>query len=353
MALPFLSTQGKRRDQIVAIDLGVRTTKAVHLQRKGEGFSILSYALQDAPAYEKNLSTELLGEHLGAISQALGSRCKQVVLVLGVGDSLVRHAEMPMVPVSDMRIMLKFNSKNYLQQDLPDYLFDCFILPSSVGARTEVSRQNQKCRVLVGGARRQMLDNLQAAAKIAGLVPEQIVPGLIGPPNAFELACPDVFAKEQIALVDIGFKNSSISILLNGELILSRVVGIGGDRLTNGVAEALGVSYAEAEGIKVGLPDEVQSTMVTLLSPLGRELRASVDFFEHQQDKPVTQIFVSGGSARSDYIVQILQTELMVPCTVWNPAGFLNISLPPQQIGELEQSAPQLSVVVGAALAAL
>ena len=353
MALPFLSTQARRRDQIVAIDLGARTTKAVHLQRKGAGFSILSYALQDAPAYEKNLSRELLGEHLGAVSQALGSRCKQVTLVLGVGDSLLRRAEMPVVPVADMRIMLKFNSKNYLQQDLPDYAFDCFILPSSLGAKPDATRQNQKCQVLIGGARRQMLDDLHAAAKIAGLVPEQIVPGLIGPPNAFELALPDVFAKEPVALVDIGFKNSSISILLNGELILSRVVGVGGDRFTNGVAEALGVSYAEAEGIKVGLPDEVQPTMVTLLSPLGRELRASVDFFEHQQDRPVTQIFVSGGSARSDYIVQILQTELMVPCTVWNPAGFLNMALPPQQMGGLEQAAPQLSVAVGAALAAL
>jgi type IV pilus assembly protein PilM len=353
MALPFLSTQARRRDQIVAIDLGARTTKGVHLQRKGAGFSILSYALQDAPAYEKNLSPELLGEHLGALCQALGGRCKQVILVLGVADSLLRRAEMPMVPAADMRIMLKFNSKNYLQQDLPDYAFDCFILPSSVGLKPDTARQNQKCQVLVGGARRQMLDDLQAAAKIAGLAAEQIVPGLIGPPNAFEMALPDVFAKEPVALVDIGFKNSSISILLNGELILSRVVGVGGDRLTNGVAEALGVSYAEAEGIKVGLPDEVQSTMVTLLSPLGRELRASVDFFEHQQDRPVTQIFVSGGSARSDYIVQILQTELMVPCTVWNPASFLNMALPPQQMGELEQAAPQLSVAVGAALAAL
>src|SRR5207244_11707815 len=69
-------------------------------------------------------------------------------------------------------------------------------------------------------------------------------------------------------------------------------------------------------------PDEVQSTMVTLLVPLGRELRASIDFFEHQQDTPVTQVFVSGGSARSDYIVQILQTELVVPCASWNPTSF-------------------------------
>src|SRR5438874_7972554 len=353
MAWPFLSSQAKRLDQITAIDLGARTTKAVCLQRKGEGLNFLNYALQDAPAYEKNLSPQLLGEHLGAINQALGGRTKQVVLAVGAGDSLVRHAELPMVPVSDMRIMLKFNSKNYLQQELPDHVFDCYVIPPRSAAKAEASKAGQKCRVLVGSAKKQLIDDLQASAKSAGLLPEQIVPSLIGPPNAFEMAKQDVFNKEVIALVDIGFKHSSISILQNGELMLSRVVGIGGDRLTSGVAEALGVSYAEAEGIKVGLPDEVQSTMVTLLAPLGRELRASIDFFEHQQDKPVTQVFVSGGSARSDYIIQILQTELMVPCVSWNPTNSLTMALPPPQMGEVDQIAPQLAVAIGAGLAAL
>ena len=338
MALPFLSSQAKRLEQIISIDLGARTTKAVHLQRKREGLNFLSYVLQDAPAYEKGLSPQLLGEHLGAVSQALGGRTKQVVLAVGVGDSLVRHAELPMIPVSDMRTMLKFN---------------CYIIPPRPGAKPEAPKAGQKCKTLVGGAKKQLIDDLQAAAKSAGLSPEQIVPCLIGPPNAFETAKPEVFSKEVAALVDVGFKHTSISILLNGELMLSRVVAIGGDRLTNGVAEALGVGYAEAEGIKVGLPDEVQSVMVTLLAPLGRELRASIDFFEHQQDKPVTQVFVSGGSARSDYIIQILQTELMVPCVSWNPTNCLTMALPPQQMSEVDQIAPQLTVAIGAGLAAL
>ncbi len=62
---------------------------------------------------------------------------------------------------------------------------------------------------------------------------------------------PESFAKETIALVDLGFKTSSISILAEGELCLSRSVELGGDRLTSGLAEAMNITYAEAEGIKV------------------------------------------------------------------------------------------------------
>ena len=140
---------------------------------------------------------------------------------------------------------------------------------------------------------------------------------------------------------------------MNGELMLTRVVGIGGDRLTSGVAETLGISYAEAEGIKLGLPQEVESTILSLLSPLVRELRASIDYFEHQHDATVTEVFVSGGSSNSDYILEFVQAELAVPCTTWNPTSFLALNLPARKLSEFEQAAPRLTTAVGAALAAL
>ncbi|MDB6036669.1 MAG: Type pilus assembly protein PilM, partial [Verrucomicrobiales bacterium] len=99
-------------------------------------------------------------------------------------------------------------------------------------------------------------------------------------------------------------------------------------------------------------PEEVQSAMQALLMPLGRELRASLDFFEHQQDKTVNQVFVSGGSARSPFIIESLQSELMIQCKSWNPVSSLALELSPQQIGEIEQIAPQLAVAVGGAMAA-
>src|SRR5207247_7815327 len=100
---------------------------------------------------------------------------------------------------------------------------------------------------------------------------------------------------------------------------LNRWVNIGGDHLTSGLAEALGISYEEAEGIKVGMPSEVQHNLEPLIAPLGRELRTSIEFFEHQQDKALTQVFISGGSSRGEFIVATLQNELMAPCQTWNP----------------------------------
>ncbi len=362
MGLPFVSSKAKRRDQVIAVDLGARTTKAVHLQRRGEKISLVNYVLIDAPSPDQSLSVELLGNHIKDTAKALGTtRNRQISLAIGVNDSLFRHVELPMMPVADMRQMLKFNSKSYLQQDLPDYVFDCcYILQRKQDAKAnDPSRKDapkvgpQKQKVALGGAKRQIIEEFQNAIKLAGLLPDQIVPAFVGPVNAFEMAEPEPFCKEVVALVEIGFKNSTIVILDGGELMLSRVVAIGGDKLTGALAEGINVTYVEAENIKVGMPAEVQPHLEAALHPLGRELRASLDFFENQNDRTVGSVFISGGSARSEFVVQTLQNELMVPCKSWNPAGFMEMALGPEKLGEIEQVAPQLSVAIGAGLSAL
>jgi len=86
----------------------------------------------------------------------------------------------------------------------------------------------QKQKVLVGGARKQFIERHAGGHKTAGLVPDLILPGLLGPVNAFELAMPEAFAKDAVALVDIGFKSTSICLLHHGELIVNRILAIGG-----------------------------------------------------------------------------------------------------------------------------
>ena len=343
---------------MVAIDLGGRTTKAVFLQRRNDGLVLTRFALLDAPLYEKAVSVELLSEHLKTICHLLEAKGKPVALAVGLNDALMRHVEMPRMPAADMRLVLKNNSKNYLQQDLTNHVFDCFVMPLKPEAATATDPKVAnspilKHRVLVAGAKRQLVDDYFTAVKAAGMIPDHIVPGLIGPINSFEAAMPEAFATSVVALVDVGFKNTSIAVIADGELVLSRVVAIGGDRLTAGLAESMGISYAEAEGIKVGMAGEVQPVLESLLTPLGRELRASIDFFEHQHDRPVAQVYVSGGSARSDFVVQSLQNEMMVECKTWVPTTFLQLALPPEQTAEIEQVAPQLTTALGAALAAL
>lgn len=354
MALPaILSGSTKKRDQILAIDLGARTTKAVVMQRRGDVYTLSRYLLLDAPIFDKAMPAELLTEHLKAVSQGIESKSRMVSLTTNVNDALVRHIDIPRMPLDDMRLILKHNSRAYLQQDLQNYVFDCHLLPESAPDTSKASNAVQKQKVLIAGGKSQLVNEMVEGAKSAGLIADHILPGMIGPVNAFELAQPQAFSNEVVALIDIGFKSSTICILQHGELVLSRVVNMGGDRLTSAVSESMEISYAEAEGIKVGMAGEVQSALESIITPLGRELRASIDFFEHQADRAVGCAYLTGGSTRSEFIVQALQQELMIEGKTWNPTSALKLELPPQQAAELEQVAPQLAVAIGAGIAAL
>src|SRR5204862_291680 len=151
-----LNNKIKGLDQVVSIDLGGRSTKAVHMQRKGSSFVLSGYAVLDAPIYEKTIPVDLLAEHLKIITQTLAAiKVKQTTLAVGVNESVVRLTEMPQMPVGDMRQILRNNSKNYLQQDLVGYVFDCFIFPplpstADKGKSTGASMVS-KSRVLAAG----------------------------------------------------------------------------------------------------------------------------------------------------------------------------------------------------------
>jgi type IV pilus assembly protein PilM len=339
---------------MISVDLGSRTTKAALFERRGEILALTRYALLDAPIFDKKMSPELLGDHLKSVAEALGNTTRFIIVALGLEDAMVRQIELPQIPLEEMRQILKVNHKNYLQQELPNHVFDCYVIPPrtiAAGENKGAAGGSPKLKVLAAAAKQQLVDDFLRASQLAGLSAECLVPGLIGPMNTFEQALPEIYAAETVALVDIGYRHTSVCVLDRGEMALTRVVNIGGDKLTTGLAESMGISYAEAEGIKVGMAPEVEGALQMQVIPLGREIRASLDFFEHQQDRPVSQVFFSGASARSEMILQILHSELLLECKTWNPTTFLQLALPGQQAVEVDHIGSQLTVAIGAALA--
>lgn len=364
MAIPWIkSYRSKGLKEVIAIDLGIRTTKAVHLRTGGTGrCELLDYTLQAAPAHDKRIITpEILCDHLKAVINSLGSTCRDVVIAVGVENSIVRPLELPAFAPADLRQLVKVNSKTYFQQELADYTFDCYVAPAAgnLTASSEPIKGSDKAktdrgkrRILVGGIREQILNDVRSAAETAGLTVHQVSPGQLGPVNAFLAMNPEP-GSEVMALVDIAFLNSTVNIVFENELMLTRVVEFGSQRFTTGLAETMGISYPAAEGAILVLTEKVQQKLAPLLSPLGRDLRASVDFFEHEHSKTVTRVLISGGSARSDFIIQTLQNDLMLPCQKMTPLGPVALALPEQQTSEVERDAPQLVVAVGTGLAAL
>lgn len=340
-------SQLRKRDEIVAIDLGSRITKAVHLRRKGGNLQLEKYVMLDSPIYEKTPTVELLTDHLAAVMQAVGASTRKVSILLGAANSLLCHADLPSSSVSDLRKMVRLSPKTYLQQDLNDYLFDCY---SSEDARSDGGgRFKRKSKVLVGGARRRVVENLQEAARKAGLSLEEVTLAQIGTVNAFKML-PEDSHGEVVALLDVGFHSSSINIVKKGELVMTRVVNLGAEKFSGALAQ-LSSSNEQVEAAAAGASmDTPHGKLQGLIVHLAKEVDASIGFFANTFEVSVNQVYVSGGSARSQFIVETLEAELGLPCESWNPTKPLTLALPEKQKDEVEFEAVQLTAAIGAAL---
>src|SRR5207247_10268684 len=71
-------------------------------------------------------------------------KAKAVALTVGVTDALVRPVEMPFLPMDDLRMVLKHNSRNYLQQDLTNHVFDCHIIANGRVAKAAEDRKSTR-----------------------------------------------------------------------------------------------------------------------------------------------------------------------------------------------------------------
>ncbi|MGC3960971.1 MAG: hypothetical protein QM813_24485 [Verrucomicrobiota bacterium] len=82
MALSFPIS--KKINQIIAVDLGSRVTKAVLCESKGGRFNLSGYALLDTPDPDSStFPPAALGEQLKEITKALNTRTKTIALAIG------------------------------------------------------------------------------------------------------------------------------------------------------------------------------------------------------------------------------------------------------------------------------
>jgi len=364
---------------VIVIDLGTRVTKAVHLRRNEAIVYLQNFVCLDAPAGEKRESVDVWRDHFIELVKGLESKISQAVLVLSADENRLQLAEVPALGVSDIRRLVRHAPRSYFQEELPNYLFDCQILPTVHSAKQSPppdeslsreegkgprkpsdpagesapsagSKSPPKVRALLGGAREAFVTLLRTATSAAGLNVQQVAFGQLAPAAAFR-SMPTPFQKEAVALVDIGFHRSVITILLGNAPLLTRVVNIGGDRFTSGLADTMNITYAVAEGIKQVMPEKVQAKLQNLIAPLAEELRNSINFVEKEYEKTVGEVYISGSSARSNLIIHLLETETIVPCKGWNPAAALTLDVGGAKEPEVAKVAPQLADAIGAGVA--
>ncbi len=214
--------------------------------------------------------------------------------------------------------------------------------------------------VLFLAARRQDLQDFYFAMKKAGVVPTEIAASSVLDYNTFLHTYPD-FGTDCI-LLNMGAKTTNL-LFATPDGFIARTINLGGNVLTQNIAEALGISFAEAEQQKVGyctgefLPEDddpfhevMENQRVKFLKRLNQELTRSIVSYRNQQKKqPPEYMLLTGKGSLLYGLPEFIAEKQNLEIHHLDPLGNVEID---GSIGEaeLQQLYYEISESVGEAV---
>ena len=347
------------RRTAIGLDIGTSVVRAVELSFGRSGITLERFGQlvlpPDAVHDGQVVDGDAVAKALRKLWTATKLSHKQVVLGVANQRVIVRQLELPWLARSELAASLPFQVQDLLPMPVDQAVLDFFPvedLTDSSGARTLKG-------LLVAAARETVLANV-TAAELAGLSVQAVdltpfaVLRSLGRQTGAEV--------ETEALIDIGARVTNIVVHSAGVPRFVRILLIGGQDVTDAVAEQLGVPPAEAEVLKqqagrVGLEDgleDVVSSVAATAQDFVTEIRGSLDYYAASNPSaPIERLVVTGGGSRLDGILDRLAAATRLPVTAGDPMASVRIGDTGLDDAQLQFVTPLAAVPVGLALGAI
>ncbi len=274
-------------------------------------------------------------------------------VVLGVANQrvVVRQVDLPPMPAADLRKALPFQVQDYLPMPVDQAVLDFHPLET-----VEVNGVPQTRGLLVAAARETVMANVRCA-QAAGL--ETTMVDLTSFAVLRSIGTRVSADVETEALVDIGSRVTNIVVHSAGVPRFVRILLMGGQDITDSVAERLGVPMGEAEGLKqqlglIGAGDElatasraVEGTAQSFVD----EVRGSLDYYAASNpDWPIGRLVLSGGGSTLRGLAERLSGATRLDVVAGDPMSSMRIGRTGLSEQQLSLVQPLAAVPVGLAL---
>ncbi len=342
------------QNEFLGIDIGTTSIKIVELKIRKERVELSNYGILEKYGHLERIndalqtmSFKLLEESTALLLKELLSKTKiktrdsYIALPSFTGFAVL--VEFPIMTDKELAQAIKYQAGQYIPMTLQEMTLDW-----QVEKRTE-----DKIYVLLIAI---PTDIIQRYAKTAELSKLNLK-GL----ELENIALAHLFSKKENApfvLVDIGGRASSISVIDNGALIVSRNLDTAGGDITQVIATALGINPFRAEEIKktYGLNVEsrgelnIVSLIVPLLDVIKREIEKSINNYYLKTKKKVEKIILTGGGANLKGLDEYYSKQLLMPVILGNPFNLGLISYNPKLAPILAEIGTNLATACAVAL---
>ncbi|MGD0276306.1 MAG: type IV pilus assembly protein PilM [Syntrophales bacterium] len=344
------------KKQFVGLDVGSSSVKLAEILDTPRGYildrffqvSLPKGIIVDGALVKENDLTAVI-KNLYAMANC---KRRKIVTSLSGHSVIVKKVTLPTMDTSELRELIRDEASKYLPfNNMDDVYYDIQILGENEFNPTQVD-------ILLAAAKKDITESYIQAIERAGL-PVSIV-------DVDNFALQTMLEEnyefnedDSVAIVNIGASITNINVIHKGATVFNRDVILGGNTVSETLQAKLGVTFEEAEKIKIAGPpagDEAavvafKEDLLTLTEPILAEIERSFDFFRSISGvRDLKQVFLSGGCAKIPGFAEGISRRIGITTEIVNPfkkIAYNTKVMTSQQIAEIGSIA---AVAVGLAL---
>jgi len=347
-----------RGPQLIGLDIGTTAVKAARIRRKGERVTVtgLARAAIDQPGHEGPPSDRAAL----AIWRCLHMlREPQATVVCGLSgpDVAVRTFDFPALPRKQLASAIELEAAQVCPFPLEESTVAHQVLTGPTG---KVSKQGSPERTTgifaaaknsVIGQRRELCEHGKAYCMVVDVDGLALL-------NCLE-ACNVRKPGEKSLILNLGSSYTNLAILSDDGLPFVRDLGYAGAGIVSHICQGTGQSRETVLGAlertdekRFAFP-ELQPSLKEACATLADRVIETVRYYGTTRSSPaLDRVFLCGGLARVDTIIEVMAGLLSGTVELWNPLSLLPVTRAVRK-SELVEQGPAFAVALGLAMRSL
>ncbi len=306
------------KGHLLGVDIGLSSVKIALLSDAKKGQykleKYMSYPLSEAAIIEDEI--QKVEEVIEAILTILSEKkIQKRISCLGLSgpNTVTKRLQVPSGSKDEVEDNILWESEQYIPFGADD---------AEIGFSV-ISDDSDFVDAIVGAARVDVADNYIEIFKQANLAVKVVDLNVFALSNVFEKIVHERLediSNEGAVILDFGAQYTTIIVYKNGAPVLTKEIPIGGVLLTEEIQRSMGVSYEEAEDLKINgddngnLPEEIIDLLEVHLEKLIGELRKVLNFYiAVGSSDQVKHMFITGGSSLlpgiKDALIDLIDIE--------------------------------------------
>ena len=341
----------KKQEALVGVDIGSSSVKLVGLDITGASPKLLDLGIAPlkGDVFSNNVITNpnKVADAVTSLLHSSGGGERRAVTAVPSPSVFTKKIKVPHMNLKDLDTNIHFEAGSFIPHNINAVKLDYHIIGES--------GKNQ-LDVMVAAVKNEIIDSFLSALFTAGLNTAVVDVDCFALQNVFELNYPEL-VETTVALINVGVRYSSINICKGGRSLLTGDIAVGGKVFTDALSEVYGLSYEEAEAVKLAGTkrnasyEDADSILKKCAEKAATDFNRQLSFFWNASgsDEGIDSIFLAGGGACVPGLVDEMSEKTGIECQIIDP--FRAIDVPSGFAPDyLKSVGPMAAIGVGLAI---